>query len=60
MENRHIAAREKAQFTTVFGSMVADRLADTITVFILLLLTLIPARRKLMNISVRTAVWSTN
>lgn len=39
----YIAAREKAQFTTVFGSMVADRLADTITVFILLLLTLIPA-----------------
>ncbi len=39
----YIAAREKAPFTTVFGSMVADRLADTITVFILLLLTLIPA-----------------
>lgn len=39
----YISSREKAPFTTVFGSMVADRLADTLTVFILLLLTLIPA-----------------
>lgn len=39
----YIASREKAPFTTVFGSMVADRLTDTLTVFLLLLLTLIPA-----------------
>lgn len=39
----YIAAREKAPFTTVFGSMVADRLADTLTVLLILLLTLIPA-----------------
>ncbi|MCM1076918.1 MAG: flippase-like domain-containing protein [Bacteroides sp.] len=43
----YIAGREKAPFTTVFGSMVADRLADTITVFILLLLTFIPAGSQL-------------
>ena len=31
----YIAQRQDAQFTTVFGSMVADRLADTLTVLIL-------------------------
>ncbi len=35
----YIAKRQKASFTTVFGSMVADRLADTLTVLILLVLT---------------------
>lgn len=39
----YIAAREKAPFSTVFGSMVADRLADTITVLALTLLVFIPA-----------------
>ena len=29
----YIAQRQKAPFTTVFGSMVADRLAPTVTVF---------------------------
>ena len=43
----YIAARERAPFTTVFGSMVADRLADTLTVLILLLLTFIPAGAQL-------------
>lgn len=43
----YIANRQKAPFTTVFGSMVADRLADTVTVFILLLLTFIPAGAQL-------------
>lgn len=36
----YIAARQKAPFTTVFGSMVADRLADTLTVLILIFLAL--------------------
>ena len=43
----YIANKEKAPFTTVFGSMVADRLADTLAVFILLLLTFIPAGTQL-------------
>ena len=43
----YIANREKAPFTTVFGSMVADRLADTLTVLLLLLLTFIPAGTQL-------------
>lgn len=34
----YIAQRQHAPFTAVFGSMVADRLADTVTVFLLLLL----------------------
>lgn len=36
----YIAKRQNAPFATVFGSMVADRLADTITVLTLLLVTL--------------------
>lgn len=39
----YISSREKAPFTKVLGSMVADRLADTLTVASLLLLTLIVA-----------------
>lgn len=35
----YIATRQKAPFSTVFGSMVADRLADTITVGLLTLVT---------------------
>lgn len=45
----YISARERAPFTTVFGSMVADRLADTLTVFILMLLTFIPAGAQLRD-----------
>lgn len=35
----YIAQRQRAPFTVVFGSMVADRLADTATVLIMTLLT---------------------
>lgn len=36
----YIAARQKAKFSTVFGSMVADRMADLVLVFLLFLITL--------------------
>lgn len=39
----YIAGRQKAQFTTVFGSMVADRLADTVTVLLLTILAFVVA-----------------
>lgn len=39
----YIANRQKASFATVFGSMVADRLADTITVLLLTLVTFLLA-----------------
>lgn len=39
----YIAQRQRAPFTTVFGSMVADRLADTVTVALLTLLTFLLA-----------------
>ncbi len=39
----YIAQRQHAQFTTVFGSMVADRLADIITVLLITLATFILA-----------------
>jgi len=39
----YISSRQKAPFTTVLGSMVADRLADTLTVATLLLLTFVVA-----------------
>lgn len=39
----YIARRQKAPFTSVFGTMMADRLADTLMVFLLLLLTLLVA-----------------
>lgn len=35
----YIAQRQQAPFTTVFGSMVADRLADTVTVALLTIVT---------------------
>lgn len=35
----YIAKRQDAKFTTVFGSMVCDRLADTATVLLLTLVT---------------------
>ncbi|MCM1337771.1 MAG: flippase-like domain-containing protein [Candidatus Amulumruptor caecigallinarius] len=44
----YVAQRQKASFTTVFGSMVADRLADTVTVFLLTLVTFLLASRELM------------
>lgn len=39
----YIAQREHSSFTTVFGSMVADRLADTVMVLLLTLLTFVVA-----------------
>ncbi len=44
----YIAQREKASFTKVLGSMVADRLSDTLMVLMLLLLTLVVAHDKIM------------
>lgn len=45
----YIANRQDAPFATVFGSMVADRLADTATVLLLLLLTFAVASRSLLS-----------
>lgn len=44
----YIARRERAPFTTVLGSMVADRLADTLTVLSLTVLTFFVAHDALM------------
>lgn len=44
-----IAERQKAPFTTVFGSMVADRLADTVTVLLLTAVTFLLASGQLMQ-----------
>lgn len=45
----YVAQRQKAHFSSVFGSMLADRLADTLTVALLTLLTLILAYPQMMN-----------
>jgi hypothetical protein len=45
----YIAERQKAPFSTVFGSMICDRLSDTLTVFLLLLLTLGVAHPQIMG-----------
>ena len=45
----YIAARQQAPFTTVFGSMVADRLADTLTVGLLTLVTFLLASGDLLR-----------
>ena len=45
----YIAQRQKAPFTTVFGSMVADRLADTATVLLLTLATFLIAGPQLVS-----------
>ena len=45
----YISARQKAPFTEVFGSMVADRLADSLSVLVLILLTFFVAGRQLME-----------
>lgn len=39
----YISQRQNASFTAVFGSMVADRMADTVTVFVLTLSTFLLA-----------------
>lgn len=43
----YVAKREDAPFSTVFGSMVADRLADTVTVALLTIVTFALATREL-------------
>lgn len=45
----YIAKRQDAQFTTVFGSMVCDRLADTVTVLLLTVFTFFIARGAFMT-----------
>ena len=44
-----ISERQKAPFTTVFGSMVADRLADTVMVALLIIVTFFLASGQLMS-----------
>lgn len=43
----YISQRQKAPFASVFGTMVADRLADTLMVLMLLLLTLVVANEQI-------------
>lgn len=45
----YVAQRQDASFTTVFGSMVADRLADTITVLLLTVATFLMAGPQLLS-----------
>ena len=45
----YIAQRQHAPFTTVFGSMVADRLADTLTVLILALLAFLVSSQAILS-----------
>ncbi len=45
----YIAERQRVQFTTVFGSMVAERLADTVTVALLTVFTFIVASGSLLS-----------
>lgn len=44
----YVSRRERTSLTGVLGSMVADRLADTLTVLLLLLLTLVVAHEQIM------------
>lgn len=45
----YISQRQKAPFTEVFGSMVADRLSDTITVALLTAVTFLVASKSLLT-----------
>lgn len=45
----YIAQRQHAPFTTVFGSMVADRLADTLTVLLLTVLAFLVSSKALLS-----------
>ena len=45
----YISARQQAPFSTVFGSMICDRLSDTLTVLLLTLLTFVVANSQLMS-----------
>lgn len=44
----YISQRQKAPFSTVFGSMIADRLADTITVLLITGLTFVLASKQIL------------
>lgn len=44
----YIAQRQHVRFTTVFGSMICDRVADTLTVLLLTLLALVLASGSIM------------
>lgn len=52
----YIADKEKAPFTTVLGSMVADRLSDTLMVLSLFLLTLVVATGAITDFMVKYQV----
>lgn len=52
----YIAKRQDAPFATVFGSMVADRLADTVTVLLLLIFTFFIASDTLESYLAQTGV----
>ncbi|MCM1440401.1 MAG: flippase-like domain-containing protein [Roseburia sp.] len=45
----YIAERERAPFSTVFGSMICDRLSDTITVGLITLFTFIIAHSQILS-----------
>lgn len=45
----YIASRQRAPFSTVFGSMICDRLSDTITVFLLTLLAFVVAQPQIVS-----------
>lgn len=45
----YISQRQHAPFTTVFGSMVADRLADTITVLLLALMAFLISSKAILS-----------
>ncbi len=49
----YISNRQKAPFTTVLGSMVADRLADTVMVGLLTVLTFVVATRAINDFLVK-------
>lgn len=56
----YIANRQHAQFSTVFGSMVAERFADFITVFTLTLVTFILASSTIISYLMQnSATWHT-
>lgn len=53
-----ISQRQRAPFSTVFGSMVADRLADTITVLLLTVMTFVLASGEISRyLSQNTAMY---
>lgn len=53
----YIAQRQHAPFTEVFGSMVADRLADTITVLIMTIGVFFTARNAIVTYMVETEIY---